>query len=164
MQVEVMVQGPFSETYDCPWQNWITQWMAVLEPANREGEALHPDDRYELSLRLTDDQEVRNLNREFRSKDQPTDVLSFAAMEVDCPQLPDEEPLGLGDIIISVETAARQAEIQGHSIEIELIWLASHGLLHLLGWDHPDEPSLMEMLNQQRELLQTIGITIAVEY
>jgi probable rRNA maturation factor len=164
MQVEVMVQGQFSETYDCPWQDWITQWLTVLEPANIQGEALHPADRYELSLRLTDDQEVQNLNREFRAKDQPTDVLSFAALEVDCPQLPDEEPLGLGDIIISVETAARQAEIQGHSIEIELIWLASHGLLHLLGWDHPDEPSLMEMLNQQRELLQTIGLTIAVEY
>lgn len=164
MQVEVLVQGPFSETYRCPWQDWITQWMTVLEPANMQGDALHPADRYELSLRLTDDQEVQNLNREFRSKDQPTDVLSFAALEVDCPQLPDEEPLGLGDIIISVETAARQAEIQGHSIEIELIWLASHGLLHLLGWDHPDESSLMEMLNQQRDLLQTIGVTIAVEY
>ncbi len=164
MQVEVLVQGPFSATYDCPWQDWFTQWMTVLEPANRSGDALHPSDRYELSLRLTDDQEVQNLNREFRSKDQPTDVLSFAALEVDCPQLPDEEPLGLGDIIISVETAARQAEIQGHSIEIELIWLASHGLLHLLGWDHPDEPSLMDMLDQQRDLLQAIGLTIAVEY
>jgi probable rRNA maturation factor len=164
MQVEVSVQGSFSETYDCPWQDWMTQWLTVLEPANQHGEALHPGDRYELSLRLTDDAEVQNLNREFRAKDQPTDVLSFAALEVDCPQIPDEEPLCLGDIIISVETAARQAEIQGHSIEIELIWLASHGLLHLLGWDHPDELSLMEMLNQQRELLQAIGKTIEVEY
>lgn len=164
MQVEVSVQGQFAQAYDRPWQDWITQWMTHLEPANMQGEALHPTDRYELSLRLTDDQEVQNLNREFRDKDQPTDVLSFAALEVDCPQLPDEEPLCLGDIIISVETAARQAEIQGHSIEIELIWLASHGLLHLLGWDHPDEASLMEMLNQQRELLQTIGIAIDLEY
>jgi probable rRNA maturation factor len=164
MQVEVSVQGKFSETYRCSWQDWMTQWLGVLEPANMQGDALHPDDRYELSLRLTDDEEIQNLNREFRSKDQPTDVLSFAALEVDCPNLPVEEPLGLGDIIISVETAARQAEIQGHSIETELIWLASHGLLHLLGWDHPDEPSLIEMLNQQRELLNTIGIAIEVEY
>ncbi len=166
MQVEVSVQGKFSETYGCSWQDWMTQWLGLLEPANHQGDALHPDDRYELSLRLTDDEEIQNLNREFRSKDQPTDVLSFAALEVDFSylHLPVEEPLGLGDIIISVETAARQAEIQGHSIEIELIWLASHGLLHLLGWDHPDEPSLIEMLNQQRELLNTIGFAIEVEY
>ena len=118
-----------------------------------------------MSLRLTDDAEVQSLNREYRSKDQPTDVLSFAALEVDYQyDLPVEEPLYLGDIVISVETAARQADNQGHSIETELTWLASHGLLHLLGWDHPDEPSLLEMLNQQRDLLQAIGVEIQVEY
>ena len=142
------------------WQGWFYQWIALLEPANAAGDALHPLDCYELSLRLTDDAEVQTLNRTFRHKDQPTDVLSFAALEVDCPQLPDEEPLYLGDIIISVETAARQAVVQGHSLTVELSWLAAHGLLHLLGWDHPDEDSLVEMLTQQEEMLHSIGLAV----
>ena len=102
------------------WEKWFFKWIALLEPANAAGDALHPQDCYELSLRLTDDAEVQTLNRDFRHKDQPTDVLSFAALEVDCPKLPDEEPLYLGDIIISVETAARQAVIQGHSLTVEI--------------------------------------------
>ena len=68
------------------WERWFYQWMSLLEPANAAGDALHPKDCYELSLRLTDDAEVQTLNRDFRHKDQPTDVLSFAALEVDCPQ------------------------------------------------------------------------------
>lgn len=165
MQVDVSVQGKFADNYPQPWQDWITAWIKELDPANAEGEALHPNDLYEMTVRLTDDEEVQTLNREYRDKDQPTDVLSFAALEVDCQyDLPVEEPLYLGDIVISVETAARQADNQGHSIETELTWLASHGLLHLLGWDHPDEPSLLEMLDQQRDLLQAIGVAIQVEY
>ena len=63
------------------------------------------------------------------------------------------EPLELGDIVISVETAARQAPEHGHDPERELLFLASHGLLHLLGWDHPDEASLAAMLARQERLL-----------
>ena len=165
MQVDVSVQGKFADNFSPPWQDWFTVWIRALDPANAKGDALHPNDLYEMSLRLTDDAEVQSLNREYRHKDQPTDVLSFAALEVDCQyDLPVEEPLYLGDIVISVETAVRQADNQGHSIETELTWLASHGLLHLLGWDHPDDPSLFEMLNQQRDLLQAIGVEIQVEY
>ena len=65
----------------------------------------------------------------------------------------DGAPLELGDIVISVETAARQAAEQGHSLERELLFLASHGLLHLLGWDHPDDASLAVMLARQEALL-----------
>jgi probable rRNA maturation factor len=165
VEIEVSVQDLFHPENSSPigpeqWMQWFSSWMEILEPANGDGDALHPDDRYELSLRLTDDGEVQTLNRDFREKDQPTDVLSFAALEVDCPQLPDEEPLYLGDIIISVETAARQAVVQGHSLTVELVWLASHGLLHLLGWDHPDDDSLVEMLTQQEELLKAIGLEV----
>jgi probable rRNA maturation factor len=71
-------------------------------------------------------------------------------------------PLYLGDVVISVDTAHRQAQQQGHSLKTELAWLATHGLLHLLGWDHPDEESLMEMLNQQETLLQIVNLTIQV--
>lgn len=168
MQIEVSVQdlvhggigGITPPIAPDLWERWFHQWMTLLEPANSEGDALHPQDCYELSLRLTNDAEVQTLNRDFRDKDQPTDVLSFAALEVDCPQLPDEEPLYLGDIIISVETAAKQAIVQGHSLTVELGWLAAHGLLHLLGWDHPDEDSLVEMLTQQEELLHAIGLDV----
>jgi probable rRNA maturation factor len=91
-------------------------------------------------------------------------VLAFAALEVNFPQLPEEfselEPLYLGDIIISVETAQRQSEQQNHSLDKELVWLAAHGFLHLLGWDHPDEESLLKMLAQQEVLLKLAGFSL----
>ena len=67
----------------------------------------------------------------------------------------DGEPLELGDIVISLDTAARQADEHGHSLVRELQFLASHGLLHLLGWDHPDDASLAAMLERQETLLAT---------
>jgi probable rRNA maturation factor len=70
------------------------------------------------------------------------------------------EPLYLGDIAISIDTAQRQAQQQGHSLKTELAWLAAHGFLHLLGWDHPDEESLTQMLDRQETLLQAIGLAI----
>jgi rRNA maturation RNase YbeY len=66
---------------------------------------------------------------------------------------PSGEPLELGDIVISLESAARQAAAAGTSLEAELQFLASHGLLHLLGWDHPDEASLATMLSRQEALI-----------
>ncbi|MFZ9975035.1 MAG: rRNA maturation RNase YbeY, partial [Vulcanococcus sp.] len=75
----------------------------------------------------------------------------------DAPPIPmpdiDEEALELGDIVISLETAARQAPEHGHALAEELIFLATHGLLHLLGWDHPDDASLAAMLAKQQQLL-----------
>ena len=65
----------------------------------------------------------------------------------------EEDALELGDIVISLETAARQAPDHGHSLPAELLFLATHGLLHLLGWDHPDDASLAAMLRKQEELL-----------
>jgi probable rRNA maturation factor len=72
-------------------------------------------------------------------------------------------PLYLGDIVISIDTAQQQAQKQGHTLLTELAWLASHGLLHLLGWDHPDEESLERMLKQQVKLLKSVGISIDIE-
>ena len=67
----------------------------------------------------------------------------------------------LGDIIVSVPTAERQALEQNHSLERELCWLVSHGLLHLLGWDHPDDASLMTMLQCQEQLLAMAGMVLS---
>ena len=160
MEVEVSIQDIFGELYHESvisaenWQEWCEKWLEILKTS------LPPADAYELSLRLTDDAEIQELNAQYRNKNQPTDVLAFAALEADIPQ--SEEmllhlPLYLGDLVISVETASRQAQQQGHSLQTELAWLAAHGLLHLLGWDHPDEDSLTEMLSMQATLLESIG-------
>ncbi len=132
------------------WQNWFSKWFDTLKPE------LPFSDIYEVSLRLTDDQEIQELNSQFRHKNQPTDVLSFASLELDSPLPPSSESLYLGDVIISVETATKQAQEQNHSLQFELAWLAVHGFLHLLGWDHPDEESLKAMLTQQEILLQLV--------
>jgi probable rRNA maturation factor len=172
VQVEVSVQDYFfssarsdsTEVDDIPcpiatatWERWFQKWLEALQSE------LPPATAYELTLRLTDDPEIQSLNAQYRDKDQPTDVLAFAALEVNSPQIPAHLgvsiPLYLGDLVISVDTAHRQAQQQGHSLQTELAWLATHGLLHLLGWDHPDEESLREMLNQQEILLNRVDLT-----
>ena len=89
-------------------------------------------------------------------------MLSFAGLD-DAP-LPAAVlatiPYHLGDLIISVETAQRQCAVHGHSLKEELAWLAAHGLLHLLGWDHPDEAHLQAMWHQQRSLLASTGLAL----
>lgn len=132
----------------------LEQWLTQLRPTLP---AIWQRSAYEATLRFTDDAEIQALNAEYRQKDQPTDVLSFAALEVDSP-LPPGIPLELGDIIISIPTAQRQAQQQGHDLRTEIVWLTAHGLLHLLGWDHPDEEHLQRMLQQQAALLGTVGI------
>jgi probable rRNA maturation factor len=134
------------------WSNYFEKWINYIELE------LSPTRSYELSLILTDDRQVQLLNSQYRHKDQPTDVLAFAALETEVPiaNFHTDEPLYLGDIIISLETANKQAIDQGHSLTKELIWLASHGFLHLLGWDHPDDDSLTAMLTKQEELLELL--------
>ena len=142
------------------WEAWFQDWLEALSQIEQEEQIpLNLDQAYELSLRLTDDAEIQTLNAQYRQMDKPTDVLAFAALEVDSPQSEEMRslPLYLGDIVISVETAQRQAAEQGHDLSYELAWLAAHGLLHLLGWDHPDDDRLMRMLSQQEALLQVVG-------
>jgi probable rRNA maturation factor len=124
---------------------------------------LSPIGAYELSLQFTTDEVIHQLNRDYRQQDRPTDVLSFAVLD-DAPLLPAvlaEIPLNLGDLVVSVDTARQQAQDHGHSLREELVWLVAHGLLHLLGWDHPDEVQLKQMWEQQRSLLVEIGIPLA---
>ena len=109
-----------------------------------------------LGLQLTDDDTIAELNDQWRQKPQPTDVLSFAALE-DAPLLIGEPCVELGDIIVSVPTARRQAEEHGHDLHWELRWLVSHGFLHLLGWDHPDDHQLAAMVRCQEQLLNHSG-------
>ena len=138
------------------WQAWLQAWLHQLAPT------LSPINAYELSLQFTTDTAIAALNRDYRQQDQPTDVLSFAG--IDGPPLPPELlamiPFHLGDLIISVETAQRQCDAHSHSLKEELAWLAAHGLLHLLGWDHPDEAQLQAMWAMQRSLLASIGLSL----
>ena len=136
------------------WQDWLQRWLQGLQPH------YSPLNAYELSLYLTTDAEIQQLNADYRHIDQPTDVLAFAMLEGDRPpaELLAILPLPLGDIIISVETAQRQAIAAQHSLGQEVVWLTAHGLLHLLGWDHPDEVHLQQMWDQQNILLKMIQL------
>ena len=201
------------ETAEEGWSRLLARWLAELSD---EIPAPWRRSAYSLGLQLCDDEVIATLNNTWRHRNEPTDVLSFAALESgleDGPYLPlpaglveqagrfeddedgsesddpegedpegDEtegddvegndldnepfldrepgvawedsgEPLELGDIVISLESAARQAAAAGTSLEAELQFLASHGLLHLLGWDHPDEASLATMLSRQEALI-----------
>ncbi|MCC6095357.1 MAG: rRNA maturation RNase YbeY [Eubacterium sp.] len=128
----------------------------------------------EINLTLTDNEEIRRLNREFRQIDRATDVLSFPMVDWNGPAdyscldqtensadffNPETGELLLGDIVISVERAKAQAEEYGHSLKREIAFLIAHSMLHLLGYDHmiPDEEAVM--VQKQEQALQALGIT-----
>lgn len=109
-------------------------------------------DNTEVSVLLTGDEEIRTLNRDYRGIDSPTDVLSFSQNEgEDFGTGEDESPLG--DVVISIETARRQAEQRGASLEEEVDLLLVHGLLHLLGYDHAEPEDEKRMFARQDEVL-----------
>ncbi len=169
IKVELYVEDNFSQSSSGEdinldtsetWEEWFQQWLEILSAD------LPPAPSYEIGLVLTDDNQIQELNAQYRQQNQPTDVLSFAALEADLPyneEMQASLPLYLGDIIVSVDTAQRQAQQQEHNLLTELVWLTAHGLLHLLGWDHPDEESLIPMLKQQVVLLNAIGITMEID-
>ena len=113
----------------------------------------------EVSVMLTDDAHIHVLNRDYRGVDRPTDVLSFALTESKEPAIIDA-PCGvvLGDLVISLERAATQAEEYGHSFLRELSFLTVHGMLHLLGYDHIEEEDRLEMEEEQRHVMDVLGI------
>ena len=106
-----------------------------------------------VSILITDNEEIHGLNLEYRGKDAPTDVLSFPLFDED--GILDEEELG--DIVISLERALAQAEEYNHSLKREVAFLTAHSMLHLLGYDH--ENGEQEMYVKQDEILNELGIT-----
>lgn len=114
----------------------------------------------EVSVTLTDDAYIRELNGQYRGKDISTDVLSFALNEGGEPEIKGGPAVNLlGDIIISVETARAQAREYGHSAEREMAFLTVHGMMHLLGYDHIEESDQMEMRREEEYVLGHLGIT-----
>lgn len=122
-----------------------------------------PEDS-EVDVTIVDDEEIHALNREYRGMDKPTDVLSFA-LDEDCDDCDEPELLCgpeehlFGDIIISAETALRQAEEYGHGLEREMTYLAVHGMFHLLGYDHMTDEEKAEMRAKEEEALRAINLS-----
>ena len=110
----------------------------------------------ELSLLITDDEALRELNRRFRGVDAPTDVLSFGAGTEGRFVSAPEGPPYLGDVVISYQRARAQAEELGQAAERELELLVVHGILHLLGYDHQEEAAAQEM-REREELILSDG-------
>lgn len=105
---------------------------------------------------ITDAEEIRSLNRNYRKIDRVTDVLTFPAWEGEAILCPKDEYLG--DIAICYERAQEQAEEYGHSLERELAFLAVHGALHLLGYDHMTTEDEKKMFSKQEEILRGMGL------
>ncbi|MFO1443419.1 rRNA maturation RNase YbeY [Bacillus sp. Bva_UNVM-123] len=119
------------------------------------------DEGTEISLTFVDNHKIREINKEYRNKDSATDVISFAMEEMGEGEMAIvgvEMPRVLGDIIISVEKAKEQAEEYGHSFMRELGFLAVHGFLHLLGYDHMTPEDEKEMFSRQKDILDAFGL------
>lgn len=108
----------------------------------------------ELTIVLTDDDQLHSLNQQWMGVDAPTDVLSFPSDEID----PENGIRYLGDILVSVQRAAEQANAAGHSVESEIQLLIVHGVLHLLGHDHADAEEKARMWKSQAEILGKLGL------
>lgn len=119
-----------------------------------------PDEAVEVSVTFVNDEQIQALNRTYREVDRSTDVLSFALEEGEAmPEIHDEHlPLILGDIIIAVPTAERQAQTYGHSFTREVGFLAVHGFLHLCGYDHGSKDEESVMFSRQTEILEDYGL------
>jgi len=120
----------------------------------------------EVSILLVDNAKIQEYNREYRGKDKPTDVLYFPMIDVVDGKLEpgeadydmEEEVLLLGDIVISMEMVKAQAEEYGHSFERELAFLVTHGMFHLLGYDHDSEEKEKTMIGKQEAVLERLGL------
>jgi len=152
-QIGIHVEGEFRGLVDSRWVKRIAK--RVLK-----AEGVAPP--YEVSLVFTDSETVRQLNRDYRGVDKPTDVLAFCML----PQrkadssfaLPLDGVTRLGEVIISYPQAAEQAKEQGHSPERELALLIIHGILHLLDYDHEEPEEESEMREKERELLERCSL------
>jgi len=112
----------------------------------------------EVSLSFVDNNEIKELNRDFRGKDKETDVLSFPQYENQELIKEENNIVVLGDIVISLEKAKEQAIEYGHSFEREVAFLTSHSMFHLLGYDHDTEENTTLMRQKEEKVLELLGI------
>ncbi len=126
-------------------RNWLATLLSHLKL-----------EEVEVSLVLVSNPKIKQLNHTYRKENYPTDVLAFPLWEGEIVFTPGP-PILLGDIVISVEKAARQAQEHRHSLETEMAVLVVHGLLHLLGYDHINDAEASQMQRKERELLTVIA-------
>ena len=142
----------------------VTMVREILEFA---GKTIKLPENTEMSLTFMNNEGIRKLNRDYRGVDKATDVISFAIEEdpddedeiVMDDELRQEIPMNIGDIMISVDKVADQAEYLGHSYDRELGFLAVHGFLHLNGYDHMEPADEKVMFDLQRKILDDYGLT-----
>ena len=148
-QIGIHVEEKFRGLVDGGWIKKIVQQIL-------KAEGVAPP--YEVSLVFTDSETIKQLNRDYRGVDEPTDVLAFYMLprkEVDDSfALPPDGVTRLGEVIISYPQSVEQAKEQGHSPERELALLVIHGILHLLGYDHEEPEEESKMREKERELLE----------
>lgn len=134
--------------------NYERDFTAIIEQALK---TLGIEDDVEVSCVLVDDERIHEINREYRHIDCSTDVISFA-MEDNDQFYVEGMPRTLGDIFISVDHAKKQAEEYGHSLRREMCFLFTHGILHLLGYDHMTDEQEKEMFGLQDQILGALSI------
>lgn len=120
------------------------------------------DPECEVSLSIVSNDEIQEINKQFREIDAPTDVLSFPLLTFEDGEQADvneNNEILLGDIIISIDKAKAQAEEYGHGLRRELAFLTAHSMLHLMGYDHMEEEEQKEMFKKQDDILNNLGIT-----
>jgi len=134
--------------------NYEQDFTAIIEQALK---TLGIEDDVEVSCVLVNDERIHEINREYRHIDRSTDVISFA-MEDNDQFYVEGMPRTLGDIFISVDHAKKQAEEYGHSLRREMCFLFTHGILHLLGYDHMTDEQEKEMFGLQDQILGALSI------
>ncbi|MCU7934222.1 MAG: rRNA maturation RNase YbeY [Candidatus Thiodiazotropha sp. (ex Dulcina madagascariensis)] len=142
-QLQLEIQQATGMLADLPSEQEFRRWVEAALP-QRDGPV-------ELVIRLVDEPESRRLNRDYRGKDSPTNVLSFPF------EAPPEAPLPLlGDLVICVPTLVREAVEQGKTLPAHWAHLVVHGVLHLLGYDHLSDDEAQVMEEQERKILQDL--------
>jgi|ETNmetMinimDraft_33_1059910.scaffolds.fasta_scaffold114857_1 probable rRNA maturation factor len=146
--IDIQIDEPFVNDID----------KALLKKAARITlETKEGHDSFELSIVITDDDNIHRINKEYRGVDAPTDVISFALFEAQGSfVMPPDDTRHLGEAIISYPRALNQAREQKHSIERELAWLVIHGVLHLLGYNHETDADRQTMQTIESEILNAI--------
>ncbi len=147
MTIHLLVRSPDKDQIDK---------KALIQAAQAVLEVLDRNEDQEVSIIITDDEQLRQLNRSFRGIDETTDVLAFPMAQID----PDSGKLYLGDILISLEQAKAQSKLHGNSLEEELQLLVVHGTLHLLGYDHIDPVDKERMWEAQEKILRRYSPSI----
>ena len=130
-------------------------YLKIIREACKE---LDIQDDLELSVIFLDDKRIHEINREYRQIDRSTDVISFALEDSEQYYI-EGMPREIGDIFISIDHAKMQAEEYGHSLYREMCFLFTHGLLHLLGFDHMNEEDEKVMFGRQKTILDALNIT-----